>query len=318
MMKTEICIATVVVTYNRSVLLQETIRSLLEQSFNIDKIILVNNCSTDNTESLLQDNGYLDHPIVDYLKLEENTGGAGGFYTGLKHLQDNYNFEYVWMMDDDAEPENKCLEVILKAMNETNADVGSCIVKNLDGSIDIFHRGEIINTVKTIEHLPHSLIEGDQEVDFISFVGPLYKKEVIDKVGLPNKDFFIHNDDFDYSIRIKKLKFKSILTFETFILHKQESTIFAQDNSLNKRFNRISPPRHTNNILRFKFSLYAFRNMIYLIRRECGLLPAIIYSFNFFSKEIIKLVVYNEIKLIFLKIYLKCAISALTGKLGKI
>ena len=315
MMKTEIYIATVVVTFNRAVLLQETISSLLEQSCKIDKIILVNNCSTDNTEKLLEDNGYLHHPIVDYVKLEENTGGAGGFYTGLKHLQDNYNYEYVWMMDDDAEPENKCLEVILKAMDKNNADVGSCIVKNLDGSIDTLHRGEIVNTGKTIEHLPHSLSEGVQEVDFISFVGPLYKKDVIDKVGLPNKDFFIHNDDFDYSIRIKNLGFKCIMTFDVFILHKLNS--FMHSNVKKHIFFNIDEPKFGNDLHKLRFSLYGTRNQVYLIRREVGVIQSLFFGLKFFLKNIIKLFLFGKFNFKFYIAYFSCVKNGFLGKLGK-
>ena len=47
----------VVVTYNRQQLLSECIDALRNQTRKLDKILVVNNCSTDNTERWLQQPG---------------------------------------------------------------------------------------------------------------------------------------------------------------------------------------------------------------------------------------------------------------------
>ena len=36
------------------------------------------------------------------------------------------------------------------------------------------------------------------------FEGPIINSKIIDKIGYPNKDFFIIGDDTDYSIRINE------------------------------------------------------------------------------------------------------------------
>ena len=71
-------IATVVVTYNRLTLLKECIDGLRKQTYMIDEIIIVNNCSTDGTLEWL--NGQKNLTVIT----QENLGIADGLYTGMK------------------------------------------------------------------------------------------------------------------------------------------------------------------------------------------------------------------------------------------
>ena len=77
-------IVAVIVTYNRKELLGENIQMLLEQTRSIDRICIVDNCSTDGTPKYLQKNGWKNNNQFVYIRTESNIGGAGGFYTGTK------------------------------------------------------------------------------------------------------------------------------------------------------------------------------------------------------------------------------------------
>ncbi|MEJ5168402.1 MAG: glycosyltransferase, partial [Arcobacteraceae bacterium] len=108
-------ICTVVVTYNRYNLLKECLDALLNQTYKTD-ILLVDNASTDGTDNKIKEDGYLEHSNLIYRRLESNLGGAGGFHFGVKYALEN-NYDFVWLMDDDAEPELDCLELL---MNHTD------------------------------------------------------------------------------------------------------------------------------------------------------------------------------------------------------
>ena len=68
----------VVVTYNRQFLLEQCIDALKKQTCKIDKILVINNGSTDKTEAWLR-----GQPGIEFIT-QQNLGGAGGFYTGIK------------------------------------------------------------------------------------------------------------------------------------------------------------------------------------------------------------------------------------------
>ncbi len=67
--------AGVVVTYNRKDELIKNIKSILSQSYVVDKYYIIDNHSSDNTEQMLKDEGILDDHIIQYVYLEENIGG---------------------------------------------------------------------------------------------------------------------------------------------------------------------------------------------------------------------------------------------------
>ena len=76
-------IAAVVVTFNRCRLLTDLVHSLLQQSHRLQAIFIVDNASSDDTE---RDARALaaEHPAVVYIRCTTNTGGSGGFCTGVR------------------------------------------------------------------------------------------------------------------------------------------------------------------------------------------------------------------------------------------
>lgn len=100
----------VVVTYNRLSLLKECLSALENQTYPIQRIVIVDNCSTDGTSEFLDsltDTRYL------IIHSKENIGGAGGFSLGLKSAVLE-GCDYTWLMDDDTIPSSTALEELVK------------------------------------------------------------------------------------------------------------------------------------------------------------------------------------------------------------
>ena len=109
-------IAAVVVTYNRCDMLRQCIDALLAQTVSLDAIIIVDNNSSDKTFEIIKQM-FLDIPLIKYTRLPKNVGGAGGFYEGLKKGY-NLGFDWLWVMDDDAEPEQDALDKLIPGINQ--------------------------------------------------------------------------------------------------------------------------------------------------------------------------------------------------------
>lgn len=131
-------VAAVVVTYNRVDKLGRVLDSILAQSRSIDLLIVVDNASTDSTSKLL--NVYQDDPRLEILRLETNTGGAGGFAAGMERAYER-GADWVWIMDDDCYTEKTALESLLAGHSASEDELGrpvpySCsLVRYTDGSI---------------------------------------------------------------------------------------------------------------------------------------------------------------------------------------
>ncbi len=110
-------ICTVVVTFNRYELLKECLDALLSQTLKTH-ILVVDNASTDGTDIKIVEDSYLKNENIIYKRLTQNSGGAGGFHIGVKYALDN-QYDYVWLMDDDAEPELDALEILVNNLDDT-------------------------------------------------------------------------------------------------------------------------------------------------------------------------------------------------------
>src|SRR5690554_1438069 len=109
----ELKVCAVVVTYNRIELLKECIEALLNQSVTLNKLIVIDNNSSDGTKEYLGEIANTNKELFEIILLPINLGGAGGFYEGIKAACE-YKPDWIWIMDDDTEPEKNCL---LKLMN---------------------------------------------------------------------------------------------------------------------------------------------------------------------------------------------------------
>ncbi len=228
-------VCAVVVTFNRKELLIKCISSLLNQSTPLQAIYIVDNNSTDNTEQLLYENDYIsqlplmddtrsvsetsvDDVLIKYIRLPENMGGAGGFYEGVKAAYED-DYDWVWIMDDDAFPTESCLEQLTPYYNLEDTVALASLKVDLDNNILYHHRGffNFSHGLPIQKHITREDTLTDlTDIDMASFVGLLIKREAISKIGYPKKEFFIHADDLEYCIRLRsvgkiKLVNKSII-----------------------------------------------------------------------------------------------------------
>ncbi|MDG1621529.1 glycosyltransferase, partial [Bacillus mobilis] len=226
----------VIVTYNRKELLCNCLDGLLKQSKKIEKIIIVDNASTDGTEEYLREKGFINNSSIEYNRLEENTGGAGGFKAGVE-LANNYEFEWCWLMDDDVYPQSDCLENLLKVYEESNGKY-SILQTN---RIDIESNKSLPYTTKLNFRNPFQLESTDcvypdqmkdpfREIVSIPFEGPLIHRDVFKAVGDIDDSYFIICDDADFSIRAQEKGFKLAVVKKAIMkrhsLHLQKKEIF--------------------------------------------------------------------------------------------
>ena len=74
-------------TYNGAALLRETIDSVLQQTFKDFELLIINDCSPDNTDEII--NSYND-PRIRYIKNEKNLGISGSSNYGISIAQGKY------------------------------------------------------------------------------------------------------------------------------------------------------------------------------------------------------------------------------------
>ena len=78
----------IIPTYNRGSFIVKTLDSVFNQSFTDYEVIVVDNCSTDNTQEILQK--YIYDGSIKYIRHEENLERAVSRNTGLSYASGMY------------------------------------------------------------------------------------------------------------------------------------------------------------------------------------------------------------------------------------
>lgn len=256
-------IAAVIVTFNRLNLLKECIEAIRNQTKKVDEIVVINNSSTDGTlEWLLEQN---DLTIIT----QENSGSAGGQYIGIKYAYEK-GYDWIWCMDDDVLVHSDCLKELLKANKRTNLSILQPVRYYND---NVFVKSESKDLdFKNIfrEHKKEFVTIGDIKTNDViiiknfPFEGVLINKCVIEKIGLPNKGYFIIADDTDYSIRSLKAGFEIGLVSKA-ILFRQIKLVEEKKFTLKSYYymrNTIILDRFYGN-----FCVSVLRPFIYLLKK---------------------------------------------------
>lgn len=218
-------IVAVVVTYNRKRLLQRCMDALLHQSLEIWKICVIDNASTDGTKEMLH-SLQITHPDkIEYVRLQENKGGAGGFYEGFRWADTLKNWDWLLVMDDDAAPEPEYTEKLIKKSKEY-PEIKSFIGTEYVGDTDRIAYGgrRYIDKESTMRTMIVPKKEYEKEyfyTDTAVFVGLMIHRNIVQKAGYPDASFFIYYDDTDYCFKMRPF---------TKIMHVTDARIVHREN----------------------------------------------------------------------------------------
>lgn len=202
---------TVIVTFNRLNLLRLCLEAVSTQRLN-NSTHIVNNASSDGTLTFLSELSNKSENIkVKHLK--DNIGGAGGFSTGLK-LAIESGAEWVWMMDDDAEPHENALEELMKVAKNPNNIYGSLAVNNGETSWLTTVINPPLGEISDV-----ALIPDEAEVQSLPFLGFLIHRNLVERIGLPDTGYFIAADDVEYCVRAQQAGAKIIIAGKSHIEH---------------------------------------------------------------------------------------------------
>jgi len=208
-------VTAVIVSYNRCRLLERCINALNRQSLQPNQILIVDNASSDETRSWLSTWSSGKPSTTKVVYLDENTGGAGGFSEGLRIAIAN-GADWIWMMDDDAEPHSDALAELMKKVDNRRNIYGSLAVHASSTSWVMTLKGNPPVTVTAVSDIPVFA-----EVQFIPFLGFLIHRELVESIGLPDAGFFIAADDVEYCVRAQRAGAKIFVAGRSHIEHPQ-------------------------------------------------------------------------------------------------
>ena len=223
----------VIVTYgNRFHFLKKVIESVFNEG--VQKVIVIDNDST--AESKAQLKLYKKELGLDKLKvsyLDKNYGSAGGFKKGLEEAYNDTNCEFIWLLDDDNQPQKESLNVLrdywsILQRKDKNEKVSLLSYRNDRMAYKeavMTNNPELVLGRKNsflgfhIADFPSKFLKGIKRklglktfiedksiksgrVSVAPYGGMFLHKKIIESIGYPNEDFYLYSDDHDWSYRI--------------------------------------------------------------------------------------------------------------------
>jgi GT2 family glycosyltransferase len=193
-------VVAVVVTWNRRDLLEESLAAIDAQTHPPSRVVVVDNASSDGTADLLT-RDWSGHDVVS---LTSNTGGAGGFAAGIERAL-THDPDLVWLLDDDTVPSRTAAAELVRAWTSYSASRKPAVLASrviwTDG------RDHPMNTPRPKPGASRAERAAAGAIDCVpvrsaSFVSIMCDAEVVRERGLPVADYFLWNDDFEYSTRL--------------------------------------------------------------------------------------------------------------------
>jgi GT2 family glycosyltransferase len=240
----------VVVTHNRRELLVEALDSITVQSRVPDAVVVIDNASTDGTADLVRER----YPDVTLRPTSRNLGGAGGFALGIATALD-LDADLIWLMDDDTVPTTDALAELVSARRRYDAGPPAIVASRVlwtDG------REHPMNTPRPKPMVRHAEIAAAERCGCLpirsaSFVSVLVEASVCVERGLPIADYFLWNDDFEFTTRLLRDR-PGLLCPSSVVVHKTR-TFGSTDADPGERF------------------FFEVRNKIWMLTRSPSLAP---------------------------------------------
>ncbi|NOQ14322.1 MAG: glycosyltransferase [Methyloprofundus sp.] len=245
-MKSTAKILIIIVTWNKKEYVIDLLNSLSTLNFPRDQldILVIDNASNDGTVEAIES----QFDAIQIIRNAENIGGTGGFNTGLAWAfeQPDAQYDYLWLLDNDVVVHQNALSELVTILDE-NPDIaiaGSTMmqldypwrINEMGAFVDqqsgtlLFNRhfeeisnwkGKPVETLLTSDvDLSQQLMhcQAKMDVDYVAAASLLIRAPVAKQAGLW-MDFFIHFDDVEWCLRIRKAGHRIAVSAKSLIWH---------------------------------------------------------------------------------------------------
>lgn len=225
-------LSVIILSYNTKELLSQCVNSVSPEnqkgiSF---ETIVVDNASQDGSQEMVEK----EFPRVILVRNKENMGFSGGNNVGIKIAKGNF----ILFLNSDTKVNKDALRQAVSFMKQ-NPEVGALSAKTLlpSGKMDPdCHRGfphpwasltyflgleKIFPKSKLFGqyHKAYLGFEGNHDIDAGAGAFMMIKREVVERVGIWDEEYFFYGEDLDYFYRIKKAGYKVYFLAKPLLVH---------------------------------------------------------------------------------------------------
>jgi len=214
-------VSIVIVNWNGRRFLEKCLASVFGQTYRDYDVILVDNGSSDGSAEYVE----TSFPLARVIRLDRNYGFAAANNAGIAEALKDREVRYVAALNNDTEVEPRWLEELVKAA-EMHEEVGSlapkilfdrprnvicctgiCIYRDCDAT----ERGRL--------EVDRGQYEEQEEVFGPTAASALFRRRMLEEVGLFDDDYFAYYEDVDLAWRARLAGWKCLYVPTAVVYH---------------------------------------------------------------------------------------------------
>jgi GT2 family glycosyltransferase len=221
--------------------LKSCLPSIAVQKADNFKVIVVDNGSTDGSAKFVKDS----YPEAEIIRFESNTGFAAAVNAGIVKATEQFDPDYILLLNNDIELEQDFLSIAINTFEEVpECDIIAVKMMNFYKRNIIDDTGNFITKKGGTSYPRGNGQEDTGQFDKPEFIfgacagAAFYRKEVFEKIGLFDESFFAYLEDIDLAFRAQLAGLKCYYQPKAVCYHKRGgSTIstFKFQMKLNER-----------------------------------------------------------------------------------
>ena len=275
----------------------------------------------DDGNDKIEKKNIVKSPLI-LIKSDNNLGYSGANNLGIKFALNNNPPDFFWFLNNDTVVEKYALSTLIETINKDQRIglVGSKLIYYYNpGYIQYLAGGKIKYNYATFPYQDSKdFYSDDIEIKgYITGASFLIKREIIDRVGIWDENFFMSVEDVEYSFRISKAGYKLYACLGSRVYHKDSASTKTKKKTryfLGWKTKRVS--FNSSHVPGY----YDLRNWLYFGRKHRTLISKIFYYYFFvpayFLAVIVFIIVFDDHKRDRIKLAAKAFKDGLTNKLG--
>jgi GT2 family glycosyltransferase len=192
----------------------EAARALALQTVRVT-VVVVDNCSGDDSVDVLR----AALPGILIVAKDSNGGFGAGCNAGIEYAV-SMNMDYVWLINNDAIPEQRCLEHLLaRAINDPSVGVVGALIREPSGTI-ADHAGCVMSLITL--HCRYTMSEADMAANryaWITGASMLLSMRALQEIGTFDVGYFMYWEDADICHRLRQAGFTIAIASDAVVEH---------------------------------------------------------------------------------------------------
>ena len=222
----------IIVNWNLKDITLDCLESLHHLRYPNYRIIVVDNHSEDGSPQAISQR----FPHVEQIIHAENRGSTAGYNAGFRKALSE-GADYTLLINNDTLIDPGALDYLVYACAPDDVGMTGPLIYYADLPTKIWSAGAMRSKL-TLDlsgnHGRGKTFSENTDRDFLTSCALLCKREVLEKVGLMDEDFYVYQEEMDYCYRVRTAGYRLLLVPDAKIWHKVSLSSGGQDNPIQR------------------------------------------------------------------------------------